>query len=83
MNTITFHTTLGIEPFIRLPAGMVLPSGEVEITIRSKPTPPTAATVAAANERLRQCRVNLGYATGADNASIDTDLENSYGEGME
>jgi hypothetical protein len=34
----------------------------------------------AANERIRQCIISSGRASGADNASIDADLAKAYAD---
>jgi hypothetical protein len=81
MDAITFRTVIDGEQVIRPPAGVVLPRGAFEVTVR--PVGGEAAISAsareAANERLRRHRVSLGDATGTDNEAIDADLARVYG----
>lgn len=57
-------------------------------TLARRPIPPTTnprpepthEEIDAANARLRQIMVDLGYATGTDNESIDADLAREYGD---
>ena len=44
---------------------------------------PTQQEIDEANRRLRECIVDLGYATGTDNESIDADLAREYGDNHE
>jgi hypothetical protein len=81
MDAITFHTIIDGEQVIRPPAGVVLPQGALEVTVKpvgsAEIISPSART--AANERLRRHRVSLGHATGTDNEAIDADLARVYG----
>jgi len=82
MDVVTFRTVVDAEQVIRLPAGVVLPKGSIEVTIKPLGDEAVVAGSAreAANARLRQHRVSLGYATGIDNEAIDTDLSRVYGD---
>ena len=44
---------------------------------------PTKEEIDEANSRLKACRVDLGYATGIDNESIDRDLAREYADDHE
>ena len=81
MKTVTFQTELNGEQVIRPPNGVVLPSGKLEVTVKPIETKPTVSAEerAAANARLRACRVSTGRPTGTDNEGIDADLAREYG----
>lgn len=54
------------------------------IDLAPKPRPELSEEeYSAADERLRRQIVDLGYATGADNESIDADLARAYGDNHE
>ena len=78
MDAITFRAVVDGEQVIRPPAGVVLPQGALEVTVKPAAAAPTLSRDAA-NARLRQQRVALGHATGTDNESIDADLARVYG----
>jgi len=81
MDTITFRAIVDGEQVIRPPAGIVLPQGNLEVTVKPAASEAaiTEAVRNAANERLRQHRVSLGHETGIDNQAIDADLARQYG----
>jgi hypothetical protein len=80
MAAITFQAVVTEEQVIRPPADVQLPRGTVQVTVKpvaqGSETPEPSRV--AANERLRQCRVSLGRATGTDNEQIDADLARVY-----
>ena len=82
MDAITFRTVVGGEQVIRPPADVVLPQGALEVTVRPVGSGATevAPSVAAANARLRQCRVSVGRVMGTENEGIDADLARVYGD---
>ncbi len=82
MRAITFRTVVDGDQVIRPPAHVCLPQGALEVTVRllGEETPIEQAPREAANARLRQHRVRLGYATGTDNEAIDADLARGYGD---
>ena len=43
MDTIHFHAVVGQEQVIRPPGGVVLPQGEIEVTVRPSPSPAAAS----------------------------------------
>jgi hypothetical protein len=80
MHALTFRAFIDNEQVIRPPEGVVLPQGNLEVTIRpvSRETEITEVVRKAANDRLREHRVSIGHATGIDNQSIDADLARLY-----
>ncbi len=82
MEAISFRAVVDGEQVIRPPAGLVLPEGTLDVTVKpvtpksppEKPLPDRDA----ANLRLRQQRVSLGHPTGTDNESIDAELARVY-----
>ncbi len=55
------------------------PVGWIEEKLPKEPAPVTPEEREAANARLRELTVSLGYATGIDNEQIDADLAAEYG----
>jgi hypothetical protein len=85
VKTITFQTEINGEQVIRPPSGVVLPSGRLEVTVKTvEPKSGSgAADRAAANARLRACRESTGRSTGIDNEGIDADLAREYQKELE
>ena len=81
MAAITFRTTVSDEQVLRPPAGVVLPAGALEVTVKSVQEN-GRNTREAANLRLRQHRVSSGEAKGIENEAIDADLARVYGSGL-
>jgi len=79
VNEVTFQTVVDGEQLIRPPAGVALPQGACEVTIRPVETGATPGRDAA-NARLRQQRVSLGHPTGTENEAIDADLAHAFGK---
>ena len=85
MDAVTFHAIVGEDQIIRPPAEVVLPRGDLEVSVkvvaRRSGTPTLSRE--AANARLRQHRVSFGQATGIDNDGIDADLARVYSDSPE
>ena len=79
MDTVTFQALVTDEQLIRPPADVQLPCGTFEVTLRPATEIAPRTSAESANDRLRQCRVSTGGATGIDNESIDADLARAYG----
>jgi hypothetical protein len=84
MDAVTFRAIVSDEQVIRPPAGVALPAGAIEVTVRpiANQTASAPANREAANQRLRQHRASLGQPTGIANDEIDADLARAYGAGL-
>lgn len=51
MKTIQFHAVVDKEQVIRPPNGVTLPRGEIEVTVRPRPSAPVLAADALASTR--------------------------------
>jgi hypothetical protein len=55
MKTIQFNAVVGVDQVIRPPAGVALPEGEIEVTVRLRPNP-----VANVEDRLLELCARRG-----------------------
>ena len=53
MDTIEFHAVVGQDQVIRPPAGVELPRGEVEVTVRARPSEAIATAARVSPSQLR------------------------------
>jgi hypothetical protein len=72
MDTIQFNAVVGQDQVIRPPGGVVLPEGEIEVTVRTRST--EAGTPADSITATREWLLTFGAAAEREGPDLPADL---------